>query len=646
MSGTGTTFANGGIVLNVESNNALAISGRRVDNNGTATWTGAGFIFQGGSFNNNGTFDAKTDQTISSSGSAGFNNAGTFKKSAGSGTTIVSVPFNNVGTVEVQAGTLTFNGSLTNLSGGTLTGGSWIVHGNATLNTPSSVTTNQAAVTLDGANSLFPTFGPDVTNGAAGVFTIQNGCNFIPSGTFNNDGNVHIGDNSTFTLATGGISTGDWSVAPTGGLVFTGTTATYLLDAGTDITGAGAVAVKGSSTLNVGDAAADVVNISNLRIAPNFDAGTVTATGTLHVAGSMDIGPGFGTGNLNGSGDVTIDGLLTLFHGTMSGPGTTSANGGISFQINGGGFNLLDGRRLDNNAAAAWISDAGQPLIFKNGAVFNNNATLDIQVDSQFANTNAAGDQPIAINNAGTFKKTAGSGGETSILVPFNNNGGTIAVQAGEITLRGGGTSTGPWTVAASAKLSFFSGDWNLNAGSTVSGDGTVNFNGGTVNLGDTYAVANTAFVFSGTANFNANSSTTTLTKLTGTLGGFGDLTVNGLLGWFGGDIVGAVPSSPRATSPSTSGAMRQSAAARSTLPPTIPLLGRAPASPSPWRTAPSSTTTACSTSRGMRGLTTAVGTRRSSSTTATSASRRALASPPSASHSTTSAPWRCRPAL
>jgi len=49
-----------------------------------------------------------------------FNNAGTFRKSAGAGTTTLTsgVAFSNTGTVDAQAGTLVFN------SGGTFSSSS------------------------------------------------------------------------------------------------------------------------------------------------------------------------------------------------------------------------------------------------------------------------------------------------------------------------------------------------------------------------------------------------------------------------------------------------------------------------------------------------------------------------------------------
>ena len=194
--------------------------------------------------------------------------------------------------MEVQAGTLTFNGSLTNLSGGTLTGGSWIVHGNATLNTPSSVTTNQADRDAGRRNSLFPTFGPDATNGAAGVFTIQNGSSFSAA-AFTNVGAVTIGTGSTLATTTGNYT-------QTGGVM----TVLGTLDP------AGGADIQSGTLVGSGTVLGDVVNAGIvspsgiLTIAGDY---TQTATGTLNLEiGGLAAGTFFG--QLAVAGDLNLDG--------------------------------------------------------------------------------------------------------------------------------------------------------------------------------------------------------------------------------------------------------------------------------------------------------------------------------------------------
>ncbi len=94
----------------------------------------------GAVFNNQtgGTFDAQNDvQIFRGTGALStFNNAGTFQKSAGTGTTTIGgasfpVAFNNTGTVTVLTGTVaiagggTSSGSFNSAAGATLTFGNY-----------------------------------------------------------------------------------------------------------------------------------------------------------------------------------------------------------------------------------------------------------------------------------------------------------------------------------------------------------------------------------------------------------------------------------------------------------------------------------------------------------------------------------------
>ena len=264
--------------------------------------------------------------------------------------------------------------------------------------------------------------------------------------------------------------------------------------------------------MNAGDAAADVVNISNLIIGPAFDQGTVNATGTLHVTGRMDVGSSTGTGILSGSGNVTVGGLLTLFHGTMSGSGTTSANGGMSLQIGGGGFDL-EGRTPSRQQRPGDLDEHAGSLHFPNGAVFNNNGTFDIQVDAPMANGNRGAGPANAINNNGIFKKTAGTATARpasecrSTTMPARSmckRGDDLPRRRHEHRPldRGGGGPAGLLRRHLGPQRRLHGLRRRHASAST----------GGTVNLADTYTVGHTEFQFGGNANFNANSSTTTLT--------------------------------------------------------------------------------------------------------------------------------------
>jgi hypothetical protein len=126
MSGAGQTTIDAGGMLAINTPGTNVFLQRLLENNGAATWTGnnAGIDFVGGTWTNNGSFTANSNNTLHATGSGGtnvFDNNGTFTK-LGTGTTrfyqftSTGVTFNNSGTVNVQSGTLSLE------SGGIHTG--------------------------------------------------------------------------------------------------------------------------------------------------------------------------------------------------------------------------------------------------------------------------------------------------------------------------------------------------------------------------------------------------------------------------------------------------------------------------------------------------------------------------------------------
>src|SRR5207248_11632048 len=120
---------------------------------------------------------------------------GTFKKTAGGGTTTIGVTFDNPGTVEVDSGTLSLTGAVTQVSGNTLTGGVWNVLNSSTLNlSGANITNNQGALTLGGAPLSFAAInGLGQNNGS---FTLVNGAHFTTTGALRNPGTLTLGANT------------------------------------------------------------------------------------------------------------------------------------------------------------------------------------------------------------------------------------------------------------------------------------------------------------------------------------------------------------------------------------------------------------------------------------------------------------------
>ena len=175
----------------------------------------------------------------------------------------------------------------------------------------------------------------------------------------------------------------------------------------------------------------------------------------------------------NGSDFVSlIDGKTWVNEGTL----TIAGDDYIYFGWTSGGTNTL------TNAAGATLnlsSTNATPLNFYTGT-----ATL---------------------NNFGTLNQTAA--GEHAIAngVAFNNNG-TVNVDAGTLTISGGGTDTGLYDVDSGATLNFSSGTRNLNAGANITGLGTLNVAGGVVNVNvalDFVTSNTTLFVGNGGLNIN-----------------------------------------------------------------------------------------------------------------------------------------------
>jgi hypothetical protein len=262
----------------------------------------------------------------------------------------------------------------------------------------------------------------------------------------------------------------------------------------------------------------------------------VLSDGSLSLAAASTIDNSFtlSGGTLSGLGTLTVNGLLTWTSGIMTGTAHTVAQGGLA--LNPSGVTQLDGRILDNTGTATWTGTG--TLLTSNGGSIDNlaGAVFDVKGDGALSGFNA---QP-AFNNAGTFRKLDSSGTTTFTNIPFNNSG-TVDVQTGTLSFGGGGDSTGSFVVEDGATL-VFDGAQTLRAGSTVGGDGTVQFQGSFVGrsivvLGH-YSIPTTNIV-TAVVDFGADAVLPNL-NLNGTLTGLANVTVTGVLNWTGGTMSGA----------------------------------------------------------------------------------------------------------
>ena len=343
---------------------------------------------------------------------------------------------------------------------------------------------------LGGAASVFNnvgTFRKSVTTGVTSINLF-----------FNNTGTVDV-DSGTLSFTTGGTSTGNFDVSTTS-TILQFPSSTFRLNIGTTITGVGTTLINGG-TLIIG--------------------GTATSTNAV-TALNLDLV----SGTLRGSGDLTMsaNGQLDWTGGNISGTGKVTIPETAELNISGTANKDLRNRTIDNLGTMTWTGTGN--IRSGNGAVFNNLAggVFDVQND-EFFSDNLGGAAP-RFNNAGTFKKTVGTG-TTNISLVFNNTG-VVDVDSGLLSYNSGGTSTGSFDVATGATLRFPSSTFTLNIGTTITGVGTTRIDGGTVTIGATATSTNAVTALN-------------LDVVSGTLNGSGDLTMaaGGQLDWTGGTMNG-----------------------------------------------------------------------------------------------------------
>ena len=391
-----------------------------------------------------------------------------------------------------------------------------VFNNNATFNI---VTTNSDDViegNASGTAETFSNFG-NLNKPNSGTITVS-------LGTFNNSGNVDVGDgNLSFVTGGGGTSPGDFSVLGGATLEFNGGTHD-LADA--DVSGMGTVDFDdGTVTLSDTGAAGGSYSVEATTFTGgtanfNYDADTNSLTLT--------------TGTLAGSGNFTVNDQFTWKGGFMSGTGPTVVPVGATMSFTTTADKEFR-RTLQHDSTTGMSAWTDGRVDFLDGT-FNNTGNFAILA----ANTLQTQGGINVLNNMGTL--TGNSDGLAVINIPFNNTG-TLAVQGGNLSLDEGGTSPGDITVSGGAILEFDGGTHDL-ADADVSGMGTVDFDSFTVTLSDTgaaggsYSVEATTFT-GGTANFNYDADTNSLTLTTGTFAGSGNFTVNDQFTWKGGFMSG-----------------------------------------------------------------------------------------------------------
>ncbi|MFS6826944.1 beta strand repeat-containing protein [Cyanobium sp. ATX-6F1] len=362
---------------------------------------------------------------------------------------------------------------------------------------------------------------------------------------FNNTGTVNV---DVGTLSIGGSGSDSGSYAVDAGTTLNFSSGTRDLNAGSNITGLGTLSVSGA-TVNANIALDFLASGTSLSVSNN---------GSLYVNSGLTVGnlPLDG-GTLGGTGDVTVSGAFDVTSFSyLSGPGlfTTQGTSTVNMPSELGGYLNLEGGKNWVNEGTLTIG--GDDLIYF-GFVGGGANTLTNAVGATLNLSSAAG-TPLSywagtaeVINAGTLNQTVV--GAHTIDVNFNNTG-TVNVDVGTLSIGGSGSDSGSYAVDAGTTLNFSSGTRDLNAGSNITGLGTLSVSGATVNANNLLDIASTGTpltVASGALNLNGSAITGTLAPVSisggalnvnttnpitlpslvlsgGTLGGTGDVTVSG----------------------------------------------------------------------------------------------------------------------
>jgi hypothetical protein len=348
-----------------------------------------------------------------------------------------------------------------------------------------------------------------------------------PNGVLSSSGMTFVSGPMIFD--NGGMVRGDAGTISFTTVVWTNST-TNLSQFKTTSAGA-TISINGLSTVPSGNTFA--VSGPGLTVLVG-DAATVDGTlqvGVLDAATSV-IDPGTleCDANLTGTGVVNVvasPGLVS----TLNWSPTTISLGAVNvdpsgvFNIISAGNNpSLSGVVVNNSGLTTWTG--GADLEMDSGAVFNNlaGALFDLQTNALILS--GTGANP-AINNAGTFRKSAGTGDLDFVYSPsppFFNNTGLLDVQAGRVVL-GGGTNSAQFNVAGGAQLRFGTGTYTLMPNASFTGSGAIGLGGSAPLL---------------VVNANVAVGNFTFDDMEGTLDGLSNLTVNGTFNWSAGTMQGA----------------------------------------------------------------------------------------------------------
>ena len=472
-------------------------------NTGTVEHTDTGnfrFFGSGSQFVNasGALFDLQSDADFQIfNGGNAFTNDGTFRKSGGTGVSLVSLggtglAFNNNATVRAQSGAIQFDGNGTH-DGGTFTaslgaevffnGGTHTVVGTISGEPDGTVRFDAGATLVDDGSGATMDFGGT-------GFEWQGG---TVSGTVTNDGLLRLTTGALKDIAGSATLTNTGTVehTDTGNLRFFGSGSQFVnasgalfdlqSDADFQIFNGGNAFTNNGTFVKTGGTDVSVVSVSGLDFDNNqtvrAESGTIqfdgngthdggTFTASLGAEVYFNAGTHTVVGTISGEpdGTVRLDAGATLAGGTMDFGGTgfewqggtvsgTVTNDGL-LRLTTGDLKDLAGNATLTNTGTVEHTDTGNFRFFGSGSQFVNapGGTFEIQSDADFQIFNGGN----SVSNSGLFQKTGGAGVSQvsqSGLAFTNGAGGVVSAESGIIEMDGTVVHTGDALFQGTATL-------------------------------------------------------------------------------------------------------------------------------------------------------------------------------------------------
>ena len=278
-SGTGTTNANGGMTITGQP----SLDTRTMNNAKTATWNGTAFLlFNGSVFNNKtgATWNHENDSLIAWGGGSTpptFNNAGTFEKTGGTGTSgggvSGNVNFSNSGAVIAKSGILLVGQFYMQTLGSTLLEGGNISTGGSNTATINGGSLLGAGAITGGLTNTSGIVGPSLNSTVTGTLNING------AGT----GYYTQGSAGTLLFDMAGSSAGQFDVlAATGTATLAGSAQLCLIKGFKPIVGA---------TFPIMSYASETGNFSTVNFGWSLTVGSTSTTATYNGAPATSYSP-------------------------------------------------------------------------------------------------------------------------------------------------------------------------------------------------------------------------------------------------------------------------------------------------------------------------------------------------------------------